>query len=196
MKMRAKKGFTLAEVLMTLAIIGVVAAITLPTVMNTGSYKSLGVKLSKFVSTTENAARAYVAANDSFRTGDDITGFIQDTFLTDDDDDIALNTDLMLKDGTQINVDNTAGDDLAVEDRFSAAKYGAPSFVITFEPRVTGLPNSTKRDYKYVVTETGYVFPSNNDQCAIAIYDEKFVTPQRAFDNGGALANCIIAQNN
>jgi prepilin-type N-terminal cleavage/methylation domain-containing protein len=45
-----KSGFTLAEVLITLGIIGVVAAIVMPSVMTNYTYKTVGVKLSKFVS--------------------------------------------------------------------------------------------------------------------------------------------------
>ena len=61
-----KKGFTLAEVLITLAIIGIVAAIALPNLIMNNGYKTVGVKLAKFMSTTESAARAYVTSNDVF----------------------------------------------------------------------------------------------------------------------------------
>ena len=63
-----KSGFTLAEVLITLGIIGVVSAVTLPTLMSNSQYKQVGVKLSKMYSTTENAARAWVAANGNFES--------------------------------------------------------------------------------------------------------------------------------
>ena len=62
-----KKGFTLAEVLITLGILGVVAAVTLPTMAADTKYKQLSVKLAKFASTTENAARAWVLANEPFK---------------------------------------------------------------------------------------------------------------------------------
>lgn len=53
--MNMKKGFTLAEVLITLSIIGVVSALTLPSL--TSGYKSqqIGVSLSKAINTLENA---------------------------------------------------------------------------------------------------------------------------------------------
>lgn len=52
-----KKGFTLAEVLVTLQIIGVVAALTIPEVI--GHYKKVeaSVRLKKFYSTMEQAIR-------------------------------------------------------------------------------------------------------------------------------------------
>ena len=52
LKMRKiiKKGFTLAEVLITLAILGVVAAVTLHNMIQDTKYQQLGVKLAKFAS--------------------------------------------------------------------------------------------------------------------------------------------------
>lgn len=50
-----KKGFTLAEVLITLGIIGVVAAMTLPSLVNKYKEKELCVKTRKMYSTLSNA---------------------------------------------------------------------------------------------------------------------------------------------
>ncbi len=55
-----KNGFTLAEVLITLGIIGVVAAITLPTLMADTSSAQIGPKLAKAVSMFEQANTAYL----------------------------------------------------------------------------------------------------------------------------------------
>lgn len=87
-----KSGFTLAEVMITLGIIGVIAAIILPSVMSNYQYKSVGVKLAKFLSTTEGAARAYSVNDGNFsynKTGtgknevvtENITAFINDTYI-------------------------------------------------------------------------------------------------------------------
>lgn len=55
-----RKAFTLAEVLITLGLIGVVAAITMPTfVANTATAK-IGPKLAKAVTSWENANKAYL----------------------------------------------------------------------------------------------------------------------------------------
>lgn len=53
-----KNGFTLAEVLITLAIVGVVAALTLPTLTNNTVTAQIGPKLSKAVSAFEQANQA------------------------------------------------------------------------------------------------------------------------------------------
>ncbi len=50
-----KKGFTLAEVLITLGIIGVVAALTAPALMQNVGTAKIGPTLAKVVSTIENA---------------------------------------------------------------------------------------------------------------------------------------------
>lgn len=50
-----RKGFTLAEVLITLGIVGIVAAMTLPTVVNHYRKQVIGTKLSKFYSIMNQA---------------------------------------------------------------------------------------------------------------------------------------------
>ena len=79
---RMKSGFTLAEVLITLGIIGVVAAIVMPSVMTNYTYKTVGVKLSKFMSQLEGATRPYVVQNASFTKSDrdGVATFVQESF--------------------------------------------------------------------------------------------------------------------
>ena len=55
-----KKGFTLAEVLISLAIIGVVAAITIPALYNSSQNQTLASKLSATVSSLENGLSAMI----------------------------------------------------------------------------------------------------------------------------------------
>lgn len=56
-----KWGFTLAEVLITLGIIGVVAAITMPTIVQNQQKRSLEVATQKFYSTMSQAIKQYMA---------------------------------------------------------------------------------------------------------------------------------------
>ena len=53
--MKKKLGFTLAEVLITLGIIGVVAALTAPALVQNAGTAKVGPTLAKVVSTMENA---------------------------------------------------------------------------------------------------------------------------------------------
>ena len=52
-----KKGFTLAEVLITLGIIGVVAAMTIPSLLQNHRKKVVETKLKKFYSTINEAVK-------------------------------------------------------------------------------------------------------------------------------------------
>lgn len=58
-----KLGFTLAEVLITLGIVGTIAAITLPTLMSDTTSAQIGPKLAKAVSMFEQANEALLNAN-------------------------------------------------------------------------------------------------------------------------------------
>lgn len=78
---KAKFGFTLAEVLITLGIIGVVAAMTIPTLMSNYRKHIIETRLTKFYSTMTQAIK--LAENDY----DDISGWdkLGRGFVKDDD---------------------------------------------------------------------------------------------------------------
>ena len=58
-----KKGFTLAEVLITLGIIGVIAALTIPQLFNNTRNAHLGSQYAKTISTLENSIGTYLYDN-------------------------------------------------------------------------------------------------------------------------------------
>lgn len=58
-----KKGFTLAEILITMTIIGVVAAITLPALQTNVNKSAVGPALAKAVNTLENANKLIMVEN-------------------------------------------------------------------------------------------------------------------------------------
>ena len=58
MSAKRQKGFTLAEVLITLAIIGVVAALTTPAVIRNSQNAKIGPQVAKIVTTLENATQS------------------------------------------------------------------------------------------------------------------------------------------
>ena len=60
-----KSGFTLAEVLITLGIIGVVAALTAPALVQNADTEKIGPTLSKVVSTLENANQQLLNDNEA-----------------------------------------------------------------------------------------------------------------------------------
>ena len=76
-----KKGFTLAEVLVTLGIIGVVAALTIPALNANVAAQKIGPALSKAVNTLENAnRRALIETESTAFSTDDYLGAIN-TYL-------------------------------------------------------------------------------------------------------------------
>ena len=81
-----KIGFTLAEVLITLGIIGVVAAITIPSLMTKYRHHVMETKLAKFDSIINQAIRMSIAENgDVFyeptgTTNDDNTEYLKEWF--------------------------------------------------------------------------------------------------------------------
>lgn len=203
-------GFTLAEVLITLAIIGIVSAIILPSVMSNYQYKSIGVKLGKLVSTVEGSARAFVVNDDGFANAEGVNNFVNESFIFKQFEGLstlheypeltntAWNANIrsgmpstaqypvaILKDGTGIRVamDNTTftGDR---EDLVPPEKYGVPSFRIDFNPNVQGLPQTAQKVFSFTVTELGYVFPHNSDTCTWDLYNDDFNTTSRAFADG------------
>ena len=62
-----RQGFTLSEVLITLGIIGVVAALTTPALISDFNNAKTGPTLRKFMSTMENAHQQILAANEASR---------------------------------------------------------------------------------------------------------------------------------
>ena len=59
------KAFTLAEVLITLGIIGVIAALTMPTMVNNGAKAKIGPELASAVSTLSEGIRLFMDANNA-----------------------------------------------------------------------------------------------------------------------------------
>ena len=74
-----KIGFTLAEVLITLSIIGVVAALTLPSLNTAVQKHRVGPTLRKFVNTIENANDRMMADKDAELLSDITTANNEDT---------------------------------------------------------------------------------------------------------------------
>lgn len=99
---KKRNGFTLAEVLITLGIIGVIAAIVLPTTMTNHTYKTLGVKLGKFASQLENSARPFVIQNESFNSNNNyalVNTYLDESFLVKNIDELTTQ-EVELSDGT------------------------------------------------------------------------------------------------
>lgn len=222
---KLKTGFTLAEVLITLGIIGVVAAITMPAMITSYQYKSVGVKLSKFMAQLENSARPFVVQNTSFANNEDVMSFVNESYLIKElsgsQDNEALKkmlgdtvdsadyptyytvttTELtalpdtrtqsgvvaLLKDGTSIVVNMVKPEEYTTHKGIvDSHKVGLPVFNINFDPRQNGLPSTIQKNFNFIVTELGYVYPYDSDTCLWDIYEEDFATNANTFTAGSA----------
>ena len=237
---KLKTGFTLAEVLITLSIIGIIATIVMPALISSYHYKTVGVKLSKMASTTEDSARAYVVQNDSFKTNEDVMSFVNESFLIkklDGTQDTALASqmnnadkgtsadafptyytiaeDQKLKNSnaipdthTQTGLIGTLKDNTTILIQMADAKeytnhkgvvdsfkVGMPVFNINFDPKANGLPSTVQKNFNFIVTELGYVFPNDNDECLWKIYEDDWNTNARTFTSGSACNNTSAVNN-
>ena len=180
-----KLGFTLAEVLITLGIIGVVAAIVMPTVMTSYQYSTIGVKLSKFHQQTENAARAFAVLNDSI-TANNAANFIQETYMSETGAQVTAGVETELRDGTTLTA-------TVAEDAAGINIPDGQSGIITlqFNPEVNGLPAAHRNvNYTFVVTDLGFVVPAQGQNCLNNIKNNGYRVSRQQFTGG---FQCVAA---
>lgn len=157
------KGFTLAEVLITLGIIGIVAAMTLPNIVGNYRKKTVETRLQRFYSVANNALKASEAENESwdywyFETNDTIenTKKWYDTYLAKYWKTVkveVLNDGFVaayFPDGSVVVIKsginyfyypdaNKLNKNTFSTQRFS--KYGQDIFVFAFRPQLKGFNN-------------------------------------------------------
>ena len=63
--MKIQKGFTLAEVLIAIGIVGILAAVTMPALMNNAGKQSIGTSLLKAMNTLDNANKLALTHEDT-----------------------------------------------------------------------------------------------------------------------------------
>lgn len=153
--MKNKKGYTLAEVLITLAIIGIVAALVLPALFSNGKNAANSIALARAVellqdgvktvmvhAQKENADDILASTITALRISDvfpdGIDGYNQDDFLTDDDNLFSATKGLMgledVEDYDTSNITHYSGD--AVDGLFencSAFRFTKNNSVILYQ---------------------------------------------------------------
>ena len=166
---RIKKGFTLAEVLITLAIIGIVAALTVPTLMTDSRYQLVSSRIAKFVSVTEDAALAQAAMNGTIEVSNDKND-LDDIVLYKSRSGNAPYYTYQLKDGTELTVGALGGDNVIDPNIADDAKYGTGATLLTFSHKVSGISDVTP-SLRFIMTNKGYIFPDNSDNCSKTLFD-------------------------
>ena len=162
-----KLGFTLAEVLITLAILGVVAALTIPTLMADSRYQLISSRLTKFMSTTEDAALAYAAMNSTINAGS-----FDNIILYKDRSGTEGAYTYRLKDNTSLTIGTSEDSTLLPTEFNNPEKYGNVVCTLAFQPNVNGL-TTVQDTYNFVLTDKGFVVPNNNDDCLMELFKPK-----------------------
>lgn len=145
-----KKGFTLAEVLVTLAVIGVVVAMTLPNLIHDTSSAQIGPKLAKAVSVFEQANENLLNEN-SVDLLTDISFLEDNTYIDNLSDFMKISqitynerTAILSKDGTVYILDY-AGVPENVTDRAHKQRIGD----VTIDINGVSEPNNDGTDVFY-----------------------------------------------
>lgn len=150
MTIKEKFAFTLAEVLITLGIIGVVAAITIPSLITSYNKKITETRLAKFYSVFNQAIRLSVADNGDVDTWDDYWNASENTYV---DGEIQ---------------DNETG----VEGAFET--YLKPYMQIAYKKKITFgglnqtlyvLPDGSAFSYRHYDTRDITFFPKDAEKC-------------------------------
>ena len=211
-----KKGFTLAEVLITLAILGVVAAVTLPNMVQDVKYQQIGAKLAKFNATFENAMTAYViSTGEEFpmqsRGYNPVTKLVNmilgiggsnplpylsnggngnTVILTSPQlHDIGENY-INLKDGSKfvffVNQREVLNTEADISSSQENAVGPASDVAIVYDPNVKGIPSDGQGVFVFVLTTKGYMYPIKKDTCLQAIINNDWKVSPSFYKSNGA----------
>ena len=148
------KGFTLAEVLITLTIIGVISAIALPSINSSTTSAQIGPQVGKALSTLENANQMWLSQNNARRLGSDClenaTGYFLCIRSVVNGNMVDSNEALQFADG--IKLYPTGG--VAVPDGFG------PAVSMMVDINGNARPNRNGRDrFAFYVRRNGDVVP-------------------------------------
>lgn len=184
-----KNGFTLAEVLITIGLLGVVAAMTLPSLQVNVARQQVGPSLAKAINTLENAnklilqdrgvrslqAACDLTANDgSLEYLECLADYTAGTIFVPDGDDVTGDAiRLRMKDGITYSTDLSSGiyqTDIANLPR----KYSGEHLIIDIDINGNRAPNELGRDRFRVIVDTyGSVLAMGSQEYATYTGDAK-----------------------
>ena len=141
-----KSSFTLAEVLITLVIIGIIAAITVPVMMANHRKTETAARLKKFYSTLSNAIRLAEIDNGTTLSEWGNTAFdyvVNYLNITEKDED---NDKYILTDGTTLTIGKASMGGLWTEGAPGPGPETAYATMLTFDTNGDKKPNEIGRD--------------------------------------------------
>ena len=146
MTKQKENGFTLAEVLITLVIIGIIAAITVPVMMANHRKTETAARLKKFYSTLSNAIRLAEIDNGTTLSEWGNTAFdyvVNYLNITEKDED---NDKYILTDGTTLTIGKASMGGVWTEGAPGPGPEQAYATMLTFDTNGDKKPNEIGRD--------------------------------------------------
>ena len=155
-----KFGFTLAEVLITLAIVGLIAALTLPGLNSNVNNRRIGPALAKAINNLENANRIILVEqniNTVDEQGfDEYLQFLSDALNGDRDDNVITG-----KDGIIYTIEDPSVARTRVTRGTANSKYSGSAFRVGIDINGSKRPNLANSDRFLVYVDTrGPVIPA------------------------------------
>jgi len=205
-----RAAFTLAEVLITLAIIGVVAVMTIPTLISDYQEKVTVTKLKKMYSTLTNAYGLYKIENNGTVkfsiTADGATQAFEvfKPYLRISQDcgivqvgDCAYSTERVLKDNSPVDLSNPVhiGHSVILSDGSSIKfRSGADAIaVIYYDVNGAAGPNKWGHDYFEFVVNDSMVYPHGLPSADIITFDDYCA---KSYSTGWGCAAWVIHKGN
>ena len=164
-KMTKRFGFTLAEVLVTLTIIGVVASMTVPTLMNSTSTQEYSAGYKKMMSTLNQAiTMQYALDGTDMRNYKDISGTAQ--FAEPDGVAAMLMNRLQVVSTAETRSGKHQDGSEASDDHSNSALYLSDGMVIQFP---TAFTQSTECKKNTTVASEEDISKAGDDECLYTI---------------------------
>lgn len=145
---KLSKGFTLAEVLITLTIIGVISAIVLPSINSATTSAQIGPQVGKAISTIENANKMWLTQNNARRFSADcmrdVNSYLECIAPLVNGSYIEANNALQLNDNIMYRAVTT--EEAGPFTVFTDTQLPPESLPIIFDTNGNGRPNRPGRD--------------------------------------------------
>lgn len=195
---RTTKAFTLAEVLVTLGIIGVVSAMTLPTLVKSHQRQVYVTQLHKVYNEFSQAGESYINSKNAInlseagvRTNAGIQEFVQSSIKT------VKNCGSTFTDCFASEYQNMNGATVANLNDATAACYALPSGATVCLTRISG-QIANANFISLIVDTNGKQGPNilGRDLFIMAMGPDGSVIPSQYTYQGGAIADCVNAAGN
>ena len=189
----SKRAFTLAEVLITLSILGVVAALTIPSLVNRQSDLAAQVKLKKAVSAYEDAAGTFMVekqranistllkanyAADGDLTCDNLSSYFK---IVGTPTENASGCSFTTSDGAAWYIDENGNATVADTNKANSARYAVSMWVQNGQVNGTGLTDGSPNAPTTLLTD---LYNDGTNATSLTDPTKRFIAPVTEFMHG------------